>query len=712
MGICKHCQVELPEHIGLCDWCGHSVDEEADAPIIADFPTALLPSAVLPDQLQQNMQSAHALEGAGPEQHGLHEQPQIQHEVHHQPQAVHDLHEQPQIQHGVHHQPQAVHGAHHQPQAMHGEGHLRGAEGCRPSCLTMIISTAAVLTVVTASLLVLFLYILPGAAKPTLNMPTSVSPGQIITVQGNHFSSGLHVLITLDTQQKAREDDSVSLSQADLLGPAQVFTQQHLQQGTPLTVKNDGTFTTAIQVDPSWPARSQHTLYISRQDGSLIMRQPFTIKAGNPALASCSANISDDTITLGPVAAGQNESISKPFKLCTQGFGEVDWSSSWDTLQAPWLLLVQNGQVQAPQTQSLQLSASAASIQVGNYTTTITFSSQQSTNDIALKVTLIVQDQKALPCLTTDTGQLNFSANIQGSNPAAQGVVITNNCGAGSWSATVDQSWLGLSAASGNIDAKSNTNLSVQASIANLAVGTYIGHVTFDPGAVMVTVTLYVQPIACISAQGSPLNISVMEGNTSPNAPATVSFSNGASCGASTWTARSDVSWITLSTASGLLNTGATATIAVNINENAVGIGKFSGHITFSPGSGSSVMTINLTVYRRLCITASPTSLSFSTYVGYAPSPAAKSVTITTTCNTGNVSISDITTDDGANWLNATGGGSLSTGGRLALTVTVSNPGLSAGNYTGHVYITITGSDGGTTSTQIDVNYSVFSLIG
>jgi BACON domain-containing protein len=732
MVICKHCQAELPESIRFCERCGNAVDEETYTPIVVDFPTALLPATVQPDQLQQNMQSAHAAGGAGSEQHGLHQQPQIQHGAHHQTQAVHDvhgvhqqsqaahgLHQQPQIQHGVHHQPQAVHGVHQQPQAMHGAGHLRGAQGCRPSCMTMIVTTAVIITAVTASLLLLFPYILPGGAqptspggKPTLNMPTSVSPGEIITVQGSHFSSGLHVLITVDTQQKAREDEPASLSPADLLGPLQVLTQQLPQQGTPLTVKNDGTFTAAVQADPSWPAGSQHNLYISRQDGSLIMRQQFTIKAGNPALASCSVSTSSDTITLGPVAAGQNAPTSKPFQLCTQGVGEVDWSSSWDTTQAPWLLLVQSGHVQAPQMQPLQLSASAASLKVGTYTTTITFSSQHSTSKITLNVTLLVQDQKELPCLAVNTSQLNFTANAQGSNPAAQGVMITNNCAAGSWSATLDQSWLGLSASSGNIDAKSNINLSVQASIANLAAGTYTGQVTLDPGTVMVTVILRIQPIPCISVQGSPLNISVMEGNTSANTPARVSFSNGASCGAGTWTARSDVSWITLNTSSGSLNAGATATIAVNINENAVGTGKFSGHITFSPGSGSSVMTINLTIYRRLCITASPTSLSFSAYVGRPPSIASRTFIVTTSCNTGNVSISNITTDDRAKWLNATGGGSLSTGGRLALTVTVSNPSLGAGNYTGHVYITITGSDGGTTSIRVDVNYSVSYQIG
>ena len=935
MVICKHCQVELPEHVRFCGRCGNTVDEEtrtptvreglagqphgeapmvsasdagvhaatdddaltlwtgqaiADAPaqfrsteedlstlpgmqVSADFPPAFFPSDGQQDQQRQgqlgddarqyaplqvenlsaefafgaiNYPSAQAMidapavpqEGAGLGQHGAHHQPQIQHGAHHQPQIQHGVHHQPQGVHGgTAHHAQGAHGAAHHAQGAHGAaqhaqgahgaahhaqgavGHARHLNGCRPSCMTVGI-TAAVGLVVAASLALLFLYILPGGKQPALDIPASVSPGEFIAVQGSNFSPGLHILITLDTQQKAGKkagkDDPASLSRADLLGSAQVLTPQLLQQGVPLTVKGDGSFTTTVQADPSWSAGSQHTLYISQQDGSLIVRKQFTIKAGNGALTLCSGNASSATITLGPAAAGQSASISIPFKLCTQGSGQVDWSSSWDTQQAPWLRLMKSGHVQAPQALLLQFSASAASLKVGKYTTTVIFSSLKSSIKITLNVNLIVQDKNTCiqpgttsltlagipgqggpvqqsvtisncgesgdwiavtttddgaswlsadpgngtlqkgaaqgitvsavaanlvagtytghvvfgsgsntrridvtfvvtstpqvkpPCLAVNTGQLNFSAKEQDNDPAAQGVTITNPCGAGSWSATLDQSWLSLSASGGNIGANGSVNLNVQASIAGLAAGTHTGHVTFYPGNATVTVVLNVQAIPCISVQSSPSSISVMDGNTSSNVPARIAFSNGADCGAGAWTAQSDVPWITFtSPASGSINAGANSVITVNINENAVGTGSFAGHITFSPGSGSSVATINLTVYRRLCISATATSLSFTVMAG--STPGSQAFTVSNCANTGTLSVSSITTDSGGSWLHVTGGGSLGAGGSMRFVVTPSAVSLK-GTYTGHIYLTITGSDGGTTTIRVDVADNVYIL--
>jgi Viral BACON domain len=840
--------------------------------VIADPPTMPLPSNGHQDQLQQDIQPTYVSqqietrseemdnvpadialgaihlpssqsmveapsiqhEDVGPGQHGAHHQPQVEHGAHHQPQVEHGVHHQPQVEHGVHHQPQAVHGAHHQPQVEHGAHHqpqvehgvhhqpqaahsaaqhgkhLQGLKGCRPSCLTVTISTAAVVTFVAASLFVLFFYILPGAAAPTLSIPTSVDPGEIIKVQGSNFSPGLHVLITLDIQQKVREDKATSLSQADLLGAVHSTTPLLAQQGTPLTVKNDGTFTTTLQADPSWHVGSQHTIYISRQDGSLIVKKQFTVKVSAPALMLCSVSASSASITLGPVIAGQNASISTSFKLCSQGSGQVAWNSSWNTKQAPWLTLARSGYVQAPQSQTIQFSTSAASLKAGTYTTIVTFSSLHSSSKINLKVILIVQDQNAQtcikpastnlsltgvpgqatpvqqsvainncgetgnwsavittndgaswlsvnpdhgtlqkgasqnitvtatttnlvagtytghiafgagsnashiditlvvtttpqmkPCVIVNTNRLNFAANARGSNPAAQGVTISNGCGTGSWSATIDQSWLGLSATSGNINANGSINISVYAAIANLAAGTYTGHVTFYPGTASVTVTLNVQPVPCISVlRSAPDPAPVMEGSTSANLTETGYISNG--CDAGSWTAKSDVPWITVNTASGSLAAGQTGAVSISINETAVGTGSFSGHITFSPGSGSSVMTINLTVYRKLCLTATPASLSFPTATG-APS---QQIIVTTACNAGTVSISNVATDNGGNWLSAQGGGSLVAGSRLAITVTAGYISIS-GTYTGHVSITITSSDGGTFTIQVNVTNNV-----
>jgi len=375
---------------------------------------------------------------------------------------------------------------------------------------------------------------------------------------------------------------------------------------------------------------------------------------------------------------GQNNAAQQSVTISNCG-EKGNWSAVSTTDDgANWLSVNPgNGTLEKGASQDIAVIATTTNLVVGTYTGHIAIGNPANAAhiDVALVVTNTPQ---AKPCLTVNTGQITFSANAQGSNPAAQGITVTNGCGAGSWSATTDQSWLGLSAVGGNVGAKSSMNLNVQANIANLTAGKYTGHVTFYPGTATVTVTLNVQPAPCISVQGSPNNISVMEGSTSANATARVVFSNGANCVAGTWTAQSDVSWITLNTSSGFLNAGASSVISVNINENAVGTGTFSGHITFSPGSGSSVMTINLTVYRRLCITASTTSatsttsLTFSDYIGRSPTPASQTFTVTNCGNTGTLSISNITTSDNIGWLHATGGGMLNANSSQTFTVTVS----------------------------------------
>lgn len=680
-------------------------------------------------------QEAHGVHHQPQEAHGIHHQPQQAHGVHHQPQqahgalhqsqAAHGAHQQSQAVHGIHHQPQqAVHGIHHQSQAVHQIAHQSQAahriahqsqavhkaahQGCRPSCLVTGISTAAVLTV-TASLILFFLYnsFLPGKTQPTLNVPTSVNPGSLVVVQGSNFAPGLHIWITLDKQQKVQVEEPVLLPQADVLGASQDLAQS--LQGIPLTVKADGTFVTTVQSDPSWHTGSQHTIYISRQDGSLIVRREFTVKAGSPTptpvVVSCNTSNASVKTTMGPVVTGQNTPVSTVLKLCSQEGGS--WSATTTTDDgANWLSVnPSTGTLQKGATQDITVMATAANLTAGTYTGHVVVNNGANTTHLDVTFTVTNTPQA---CLAVNTNQLNFTAKAQGSNPAAQGVTISNSCSTGNWSATVDQSWLALSATNGNIASNSNSNVNVQPSIASMATGTYIGHVTFNPGAVTVTVTLNVQPIPCISVQGSPLNIGVMQANASSAARARVAISNGASCASGNWTAQSDVSWITLNVSSGSLNAGAGTVIPFTVNETAVGTGSFTGHITFSPGSGSSVMTVNLTVYRNLCITATPGSLTFNGNTGYAA--ASQRFNVTNCANAGTVSVSSITTSDGGSWLSATGGGSLPAGGSQTFTVTPSVITI-AGTYTATLYVTITGSDGGTTTIQVGITYNVSQLI-
>ena len=85
-------------------------------------------------------------------------------------------------------------------------------------------------------------------------------------------------------------------------------------------------------------------------------------------------------------------------------------------------------------------------------------------------------------------------------DPGAQTVRVSNGsgCGAGSWSATSDASWLSATPASGSIGAAGQASISVAAATASLKAGNYIGHLTLSAGqstaTVSVTLKLVVPP--------------------------------------------------------------------------------------------------------------------------------------------------------------------------------------------------------------------------
>ncbi|MGA2716878.1 MAG: LamG-like jellyroll fold domain-containing protein [Bryobacteraceae bacterium] len=100
----------------------------------------------------------------------------------------------------------------------------------------------------------------------------------------------------------------------------------------------------------------------------------------------------------------------------------------------------------------------------------------------------------ASPVLSLSTGSLTLAASAGGANPASQSVTISNTGGGTlSWTAGKTQSWLTLSATSGNAPA----SLSIAANTSSLAVGTYSDTVTITAAGVTgspatVTVTLNV----------------------------------------------------------------------------------------------------------------------------------------------------------------------------------------------------------------------------
>src|SRR5581483_1944513 len=157
--------------------------------------------------------------------------------------------------------------------------------------------------------------------------------------------------------------------------------------------------------------------------------------------------------------------------------------------QIPWLQLTPaSGQIRAPASQKITVSASPGSLKAGTYKALITFTNSLNTGTVTLSITLTVQ----AGCLKVTPGTLTFVGTVGAADPAPQTVTL-NNCGlAGTWSATTpaNSNWLSLKPSNGTIDQKGTQTVTVAVAIASqkLAAGTYQSQIVLQDDGSQVTV--------------------------------------------------------------------------------------------------------------------------------------------------------------------------------------------------------------------------------
>src|SRR5262249_45069866 len=115
---------------------------------------------------------------------------------------------------------------------------------------------------------------------------------------------------------------------------------------------------------------------------------PTAIPPAQPTL-SCAT---PGNLALGPVSEFSSQTASGTITLCTGGSGTLTWKPSWTQSQAPWLQMNKTtGSLQAPNQAQVAVSASAANMAAGTYTTTITFIGEESNTTRAVNVTFTVK---------------------------------------------------------------------------------------------------------------------------------------------------------------------------------------------------------------------------------------------------------------------------------------------------------------------------------
>ena len=290
--------------------------------------------------------------------------------------------------------------------------------------------------------------------------------------------------------------------------------------------------------------------------------------------------------------------------------------------------------------------------------------------------------------LQVSPSALTFSATSGGTDPSPQSVVLSSNRERErTWTATEYASWITVTPSSGTIATETDT-VSVRATAAGLAAGSYSANVTITERSqngrirrtvlpVMLSVT-EAPAIPAIQLSLNSLSFSGTAGGANP-APTSFSISNTGG-GTLTWTASDTSAWLILSPASGT-NTG---TVTASIAANGLAAGTYSTTVTVSaPGATAKAIPVTLTLSPPASTTGfsiSPSTLAYTATVGSPNKPGSVIVT-----NTGSTAIT-VTWADSINWLVAITPGITQTiqpGLSGTFTLTASFASLAAGSYNG-----------------------------
>ncbi len=551
----------------------------------------------------------------------------------HQPQPHQPLHQAAHHQ-AVHHQIASApgHPLTEGAKASRMTGGARGQQGCRPSCLTTVVTTVVIIAAgVTAALLLQLGR--THATQAALILNGNIAPGGGISIHGRNFTPGGTVAISIDGHPASlasvppgqRASSAVNTSTALSLTTFLAATVP--SSGTTITVRSDGTFDITIKSDPNWPAGSSHTLVATEQSSGQTAQLTITIPQV-PALAGCGQSTTTNTLLLGPVNAGQKQPIAASFTLCTTGSGTVSWTASWDQQQAAWLHLAQSGSIQAPLTQQVQLSASANGLQAGQYSTTVTFSSPNSSTQIMLMITLTVRAPQPQPApqLCLGTTSLDFGA--MDPNTQQTKTVTVTNCGGQQLTWQADPGALGLDTTSGKLNTSKSQAVQVTVDTTNLGQGqqAFTVHFTSNGGSTDLVVTVKVNtplspptptptspppppPQLCLST--TSLDFGAMDPNTQQTQ--TIKVGN---CGGQQLTWQADPGRLGLDVTSGKLDAGHSQRVHVTVDTTNLDQGKHTFTAHFSSNGGSVALTVTVTVNAppqppQLCLSTS--SLDFGT---------------------------------------------------------------------------------------------------
>ena len=316
----------------------------------------------------------------------------------------------------------------------------------------------------------------------------------------------------------------------------------------------------------------------------------FTVTAAPvpPAIGTSPTNFSFTA------TQGGNNPANQTLSLSNTGGGTLTWTASDN---APWLTLAP---VSGTGNGTVTLTAATGTLTAGTHSGMITLSATGA-SPVNVPVTFTVTAAPVPPAIGTSPTNFSFTATQGGSNPANQTLSLSNTGGGTlTWTASDNAPWLTLAPASGT----GNGTVTLTAATGTLTAGTHSGMITLSAtGAspVNVPVTFTVTAAPNIGLNPSSLSYTATQGAANP-ANQTVSLTT--SGGTLNWTVSDDVSWLTVSPASGSSN----STLTASVNTAGLATGTLTGTITVS-STGASSKTIAVTLTVNAPMTSSATLL-------------------------------------------------------------------------------------------------------
>ncbi len=406
----------------------------------------------------------------------------------------------------------------------------------------------------------------------------------------------------------------------------------------------------------------------------------------------------DKTVLDRTITAGQNAS-DDTFQVWDGGGAALNYTVGVDQ---GWLSVAPTSGTStgSGDKQTETVTYTTAGLSPGTHTAHITVTDAAASNSPqTITVSVTVQAPPAIALSTTSLTPVC----TQGTSPADDSFQVWD---AGelplSYTVADDAAWLSVAPASGASTGSGDKQTHVVSySAAALGAGTYTGHITVADASASnspqtITVTLTVQAVPAIGLDKTTLSPTVLEGADAAGDSFQVRDTGGAPLN---YTVTDDVDWLSVSPTSG---TSASSTDVqteiVTYTTSSMAAGTYTGHITVSDPAALNdpqTITVTLTVQTPSGVAVDKTTLSPTATVGQdAPDDTFQ------VWDSGDEPLSYQILDD-QSWLSVTPTTGNSTGStdKQTETVTYSTSGMSAGTYTGHIYVLNTGGGGSQTIT-------------